>query len=210
MHIKTNKRHGALILTLAFLLAALILLGTTYLPVHGEEQIYDAVIRLHVLANSDSEQDQALKLQVRDAVLSVTTEALEGCADRAEAERRLHALLPALITAAEQSLRESGCEDKVTVALGQEDYPTRNYDSFCFPSGEYLSLRVMIGEARGQNFWCVLFPPLCTEAANAKEELLESGFTQGQIKILTEADNPRYVLRFKALEVWESWKESFR
>jgi stage II sporulation protein R len=210
MHIKTNKRHGALILTLAFFLAALILLGTTYLPVHGEEQIYDAVIRLHVLANSDSEQDQALKLQVRDAVLSVTTEALEGCVDRAEAERRLHALLPALITAAEQSLRESDCEDKVTVALGQEDYPTRNYDSFCFPSGEYLSLRVMIGEAQGQNFWCVLFPPLCMSAATvtseeAEEEFIQVGLSKDQYAIITETQNTKYKLRFKFLETLQDW-----
>ena len=210
MHIKTSKRPVALILTLAILLVALSVLGAIYLPVHGEEQIYDAVIRLHVLANSDSEQDQALKLQVRDAVLSVTTEALEGCADRDEAERRLKDLLPALTTTAEQTLRENGCEDEVSVALGQEEYPTRNYDSFCFPSGEYLSLRVMIGEAKGQNFWCVLFPPLCMSAATvtseeAEEEFIQVGLSKDQYAIITETENTKYKLRFKFLETLQDW-----
>ncbi len=208
MHIQTKKRciWGAALLTLTLL----VLLGAIYLPVHGEEEVYDAVIRLHVIANSDDEKDQALKLQVRDAVLSVTTKELDGCEDRAEAEKRLTALIPTLTQAAEQTLREAGCEDGVTVVLGKEDYPTRSYEAFCFPSGEYVSLRVMIGEAEGQNFWCVLFPPLCMSAATvekeqAEEEFISVGLSRDQYAIITETQNTKYKLRFKFLETLQGW-----
>lgn len=210
MHTKANKRRGALILTSILLLGILTVLGAIYLPVHGEAQIYDAVIRLHVLANSDSEQDQALKMQVRDAVLAVTAPALEVCADRAQAKERLTALIPVLTEVAEQTLRHEGCEDSVSILLGEEEYPTRNYESFCFPSGEYLSLRVMIGQAKGQNFWCVLFPPLCMSAATvdreqAEDEFIAVGLSKDQYAIITETENTKYKLRFKFLETLQGW-----
>ncbi len=210
MHIKSNRRLLCLVLITASVLTALIVVGTAILPVHGEEQIYDAVIRLHVLANSDSEKDQALKMQVRDAVLIEASEALEGCADRGEAAARLTDLLPHLTQAAKQRLQDLGCEDEVTVTLSKEPYPTRNYESFCFPAGEYLSLRVMIGQAQGQNFWCVLFPPLCMSAATvtreqAEEEFIEVGLSKDQYAIITETENTKYKLRFKFLETLQSW-----
>ncbi|MBR2621224.1 MAG: stage II sporulation protein R [Clostridia bacterium] len=210
MHTKANKRRGALILTSILLLGILTVLGAIYLPVHGEAQIYDAVIRLHVLANSDSEQDQALKMQVRDAVLAVTAPALEECADRAQAKERLTALIPVLTEVAEQTLRHEGCDDSVSILLGEEEYPTRNYESFCFPSGEYLSLRVMIGQAEGQNFWCVLFPPLCMSAATvdreqAEDEFIAVGLSKNQYAIITETENTKYKLRFKFLETLQGW-----
>lgn len=209
MHIKTTKRRGSIaIVTLAF--ALLVLLGATYLPVHGEEDIYDAVIRLHVLANSDSAEDQELKMQVRDAVLTVASEALADCENRDEAAAQLTALIPMLTATAEETLRTAGCGDTVTVTLSQEDYPTRNYESFCFPAGEYLSLRVMIGEAEGQNFWCVLFPPLCMTAATvqkeqAEEEFIAVGLNPDQYAIITETENTKYKLRFKFLEALQGW-----
>ena len=210
MHIQTKKRRVALILTSVLLLSILTILGAIYLPVHGEQHIYDAVIRLHVLANSDSERDQSLKLQVRDAVLAVTTQALSGCSSRDDAAARLQTIIPALTATAEQALRDQGCEDSVCIVLGQEDYPTRNYEAFCFPSGEYLSLRVMIGEAQGQNFWCVLFPPLCTSAATvekkqAEDEFIAVGLSKDQYAIITETENSKYKLRFKFLEAIQDW-----
>ncbi len=197
-------------LPIVILLAIAVILMLTYLPVHGEEQIYDAVIRLHVLANSDSPEDQALKLQVRDAVLAKTTEALADCPDRATAEARLEELLPTLQSTAEARLQERGCEDSVHVVLGQEDYPRRDYDSFCFPAGNYLSLRVMIGQAQGQNFWCVLFPPLCMSAAtvdreSAEDEFISVGLNKDQYGIITETENTKYRLRFKFLEAFHRW-----
>lgn len=200
----------ALLLTLTLMLGA-----TVLLPVHGEDEIYDAVVRLHVVANSDSEQDQTLKLKVRDAVLSLTTARLDGCTSRAEAEYRLGAMTDELTETARTVLRAHGsCED-VRVELGREDYPTRNYESFCFPAGEYVSLRVLIGQAAGENFWCVLFPPLCMSAATltreqAEEEFIAVGLSRDQYGIITETQDVKYKLRFKFLEVMERFWRTAR
>lgn len=185
-------------------------LGAVYLPVHGEKKIYDAVIRLHVLANSDSEEDQTLKLLVRDEVLSVTSAAMSDCTDRDEAAARLNELIPMLESAAQKVLKANGCEDTVCIVMGEESYPRRSYDSFCFPAGEYLSLRVLIGNAQGQNFWCVLFPPMCMSAASvpkeeAEEALISVGLSKDQYSIITETENKKYRLRFRFLEVLEDW-----
>ena len=125
---KSGKRKGHILL--AVLMVYVLVTGTlTFLPVHGEEHIYDAVIRLHVVANSDSERDQALKMQVRDTVLSTASEQLIGCADRSEAQGRLEGMVDELETVAEQVLSDHGCDLPVRVVLSEEDYPTRNYQS---------------------------------------------------------------------------------
>lgn len=182
----------------------LLLLALTVLPVHGEAAVYDSVIRLHVLANSDSPKDQALKLQVRDAVLRVTEPLLAHARDRDEAADILAAHLDDIRAAAEQTLISAGADDRVRVTLTKEEYPTRRYENLAFPAGPYLSLRVLLGDAAGQNWWCVLFPPLCLSAATDKKEqeaaLLSAGLTEEQYRIVTDTDKPRYRLRFKILE----------
>ena len=192
-----------LIATLA-LCSVLLFIGL--FPVHGEEEIYDTVVRLHVLANSDSEEDQALKLKVRDAVLEVTSPLLSACGSQAEARETLLAHEQEILTAAEQVIAAEGYGYSVSLLLDLEDYPARDYDSFCFPAGEYLSLRVLIGDAEGQNWWCCLFPPLCLGSATAstetaEEEFISVGLTPSQYKIITESDKPVYKVRFKILEV---------
>ena len=192
---------SALIVTAALLFAGL-------MPVHGEEKIYDSVIRLHVLANSDAAEDQALKLAVRDAVLEVTVPLLEDCTDRAEAAALLESSMGDIQTAAERVIANAGRTDSVALLLNEESYPEKNYDSFCFPSGTYLSLRVCIGEAAGQNWWCCLFPPLCLGAATvpadkAEDSFLQVGLTPDQYKIITETDSPGYKIRFKLLELFK-------
>ncbi len=185
-----------------------ILLFVGLMPVRGEAEIYDTVVRLHVLANSDSEEDQARKLRVRDAVLEVTSPLLEDCRSQDEARARLEANLPAIQAAAEAVIAAEGRDDAISILLGMEDYPERDYDSFCFPAGSYLSLRVCIGEAQGQNWWCCLFPPLClgTSTASSKEaeeEFVAVGLTPSQYKIITESEKPVYKVRFKILEVFQ-------
>ena len=197
-----KKLTGSVLIVMAALLFA------GLMPVHGEDEIYDAVIRLHVLANSDTAEDQALKLEVRDAVLEVTAPLLEGCTDRAEAAALLERSMGDIQTAAEQVIADAGRDDPVALLLDEESYPEKDYDSFCFPAGSYLSLRVCIGEAAGQNWWCCLFPPLCLGAASvpadeAEESFLEVGLTPEQYKIITETDNPGYKIRFKLLELFE-------
>ena len=185
----------------------LFLLGLfSVLPIHGEQEIYDSVVRLHVLANSDSEQDQALKLLVRDEVLKVTAPMLKDCESRDQAIEILQKNSDLLQRAAQSVVDAQGYDYPVTILLGEEKYPTRNYESCCFPSGTYVSLRVCIGKAEGQNWWCVLFPPLCLSAASAdsgesnEDAFISVGLTGEQYKVITETDNVKYRIRVKLLE----------
>jgi stage II sporulation protein R len=189
-----------------FILVGMMILGV--LPTHGEADIYDNVVRLHVLASSDSEEDQALKLRVRDAVLEVTTPLLSNCKTQAEAAEILNANRQAIQSAAEAVIAREGYDDTVTLLLDTEEYPARDYDSFCFPAGSYLSLRVCIGEADGQNWWCCLFPPLCLGSStvsteDAEDAFISVGLTPSQYKIITESDKVTYRVRFKLLEILE-------
>ena len=197
------------ILRILTVLVLVCFLAISVLPIHGEEGIYDNVIRFHVLANSDTEEDQALKLRVRDAVLAYCAPILGQCQSLEEAIEMVTSLTDEIQSIAEETLRVAGCDDTVTVELGEEGYPERRYESLCFPSGTYLSLRILIGEAAGQNWWCVLFPPICMSAATASKEEAEEafvavGFTPEQYRIITETDEVTYKIKFKFLEFFES------
>ena len=194
------------ILTLSVIFAML-LLAVGLLPVHGEEEIYDKVVRLHVLANSDSEEDQALKLKVRDAVLEAAEPILTDCTTQDAAVECLREHTAVLVEAAERVIAQEGYDYPVTLTLGEEEYPRRDYDSFCFPAGTYVSLRIGIGEAEGQNWWCCLFPRLCLGAASvstkeAEEACVSVGLLPSQYKIITESTRPVYRVRFKLLELF--------
>ena len=196
-------------ISVAIIILLVCLMALSFLPVHGEGEVYDTVVRLHVLANSDSEADQALKLRVRDAVLEVSAPMVEDCATQAEAVETLTAHLAELEAAAAEVIAAEGYDYPVTVLLGEEDYPTRTYESCAFPAGTYVSLRVCIGEAEGQNWWCCLFPPLCLSAATAKSDnedaFIQVGLTKDQYGIITETGKTKYKVRFKILEVLEDW-----
>ena len=151
-------------------------------------------------------EDQALKLLVRDAVLERAPEILEQSADRAEAEIRLRESLPELEAIAEETVRANGYDYAVTAELEDTAFPTKEYDGFSLPAGEYLALRILIGEGAGQNWWCVVFPPLCTAAsADVPETALAAGLTEDQVSLMTEEDGG-YQLKFKAVELWERLK----
>lgn len=185
-----------------FILIGMLLLGV--LPTHGEAEIYDSVVRLHVLANSDSEYDQALKLQVRDGVLAATAELLSDCTTRGQALEVIGANLDTIRRSAQEVIEREGAEYDVTVKLCEEDYPTKNYESVCFPAGRYMSLQVCIGEAEGKNWWCVLFPGMCLSAASktdAEQAFIQAGLTPEQYKLVTESEGAKYKLRFKFLEI---------
>ena len=195
------------LLTVTLVLCA-VLLFVGLFPVHGEEEIYNTVVRLHVLANSDSEEDQALKLKVRDAVLEVTTPLLADCTSQEEARTLLESHTTDIQAAAEAVIAAEGRTDSISLLLDMEEYPERDYNSFCFPAGTYLSLRVCIGNAEGQNWWCCLFPPLCLGAASASSTAAEDAFiavglTPNQYKIITDSA-PVYKVRFRILEVFQN------
>ena len=162
------------------------------------------VIRLHVLANSDSEEDQALKLEVRDRVLETTSALLAGETEPQTAAVLLNQHLDDIAQTAAQEISAQGHDDRVEVRLEQTWFPTRQYQGISLPAGNYLALRVLIGAAEGHNWWCVVFPNLCLPAVS--ERALEaSTLTPGQISLLQEEETS-YVFRFKTLELWQSLK----
>ncbi len=198
------------VLICTFLILTVALVAGLF-PIHGEAAIYDTVVRLHVVANSDSAEDQALKLQVRDAIISIVSPAVEDCKTQAEAIAAIEDIIPQIEFAAQSTVAENGYDYSVSVKLGREYYPTKNYESCAFPEGEYVSLRVLIGESAGQNWWCCLFPPLCLSTATPDDKksnedaFISVGLTSDQYKFVTETENPKYKARFKILETISSW-----
>lgn len=168
------------------------------------------VLRLHVLANSDSEADQALKLEVRDAVLAQAEYYLEGVTSREEAEQRLTEQLRPLAEAGAEVVAEAGYSYPVTVSLEETWFPTKEYEDFALPAGTYTALRVVIGEGAGQNWWCVVFPPLCLGAVSESVESTAAmaGLSEGEISLITGEDEG-YVVKFKLLELWDELKRNF-
>lgn len=187
-----------LIFSILIILATVV--SVLIFPVNGEVGIYDQTIRLHVVANSDTQADQTLKLEIRDEILIDVAEYLDDCNTKFEAEQILEKQKQKIQDTAKRVVEENGYDYEIDVVMGEEYYPTREYEGVKLPAGRYYSVRVNVGEAAGQNWWCVLFPPLCVGTATAKEEMVAAGFTPNQIRILTETENPRYVLKFKFLE----------
>lgn len=176
------------------------------MPINGEIEIYDSVVRLHVLANSDSEQDQQLKLKVRDAVLECLQEEMTEFNTVLEAKSFVDANTEKIENAAKACIAENGYAYDVAVETGIEKYPERNYGSVSLPSGDYYSVRVKIGCSAGKNWWCVLFPPLCVGAATVsepEEELAAVGLTSEEVNIITKSDDPKYEIKFKLLEFFK-------
>ena len=190
-----KKKILTVLITLTLLITTL-----AVLPIHGESEIYSNVLRLHVIANSDSENDQNLKLLVRDAVLAEAQILLCDVYDRAKAEETVMQNIEILRSVAEKTVFDNGYDYPVAIELGKEEYPTKNYESCSFPAGEYTSLRILIGEAAGQNWWCVLFPPLCLSAATDADAFASVGITDNQYQIITDSESTKYKIRFKILE----------
>lgn len=204
---KSAKKLNLIEITLLIGLAVFLASGARAL--RTQDALADKVVRLHVLANSDSGEDQALKLRVRDVVLERATELLEQSADRREAEGLLRGSLLEFERIAAEEIQASGYDYPVTAELTDTKFPTKEYDGFTLPAGEYLALRIVIGEGGGQNWWCVVFPPLCTAAsADVPASALAAGLSEEQVGLITE-DNQGYVLKFKTVEWWEAIREKF-
>lgn len=182
------------VLCLAFTVACI------FLPSEKDAEIYSKTLRLHVVANSDSVEDQALKLKVRDAILSKMSDLFTSEMNITDAKSAVSKKLDEISDVAKSEVESNGYDYDISVILCKEYYPTKSYGDVTLPAGEYNSLQIQIGEHKGENWWCVLFPPICLSAATAKEELGNSGFDNDQIDIVTENDNPKYKVKFKILE----------
>ena len=195
---KLRLWEAALLLAFGIVLTAGVWAGAS------EAALADRVLRLHVVANSDSQGDQARKLLVRDAVLARADQLLEGVSDRAGAEAALAPHLDELAQAGADALARTGTPDPVRVTLEDQWFPTREYGDFSLPAGQYRALRVTIGAGEGRNWWCVVFPPLCL--ASVSEESLETAaegvLREDQIALITGRDGG-YVLKFRLIEWWQ-------
>lgn len=180
-------------LTIPVLIAVVFYVGSV---VMDKSVLQAQVIRLHVVADSDSALDQAVKLKVRDAVLARLESSVTGAGTKQEAEEELEGMLEELTQAADLVLEQEGVADRAVVTLGQEEFPRRQYDTFSLPSGVYDSLRVTIGSGEGRNWWCVVFPSLCVPAASEEVEAVAAGagFSTGLQGALTGSYEVRFFL----------------
>ena len=205
---KSNKLH---LWESALLIAFAVTLLIGCCASAGQAALAGEVLRLHVVANSDSAEDQAVKLQVRDAVLAHAQPILTGLETSGQAELALLPHLEELEKTARDTLAASGRDDRVAVSITDQWFPTRDYDSFSLPAGQYRALKVVIGEGAGQNWWCVVFPPLCM--ASVTEEVAaaaaQSGLTEEQVALITGQDG-NYVIKFKMIEWWEELLQRLR
>ena len=152
------------------------------------------LLRLHVIAASDEEAEQALKLRVRDAVLEYLSPRLIGAADSSQAQTIIRQELEGIRLVAESAAQGRS----VTVALGKERYPTKHYEGFTLPAGKYESLRITLGQGQGHNWWCIVFPPVCLSASQS--DTVEQQLGEEDFRLISEGDG--YALRFRALELW--------
>ena len=172
-------------------------------PSREECSIYDDVLRLHVLAESDSEEDQALKLKVRDRVLLLLSDRLEDCGSIEDAYAAAESMLGEIESEAEKCVAENGFNYGVKAEIVRESYPRREYGDAVMPAGKYNSLKVTIGNGAGHNWWCVLFPTLCTGfAVSGEDEFVAAGLTPGEYRIITEG--AQWNVKFRILEILSS------
>lgn len=164
------------------------------------QTLSEQIVRLHVVANSDSEEDQELKLRVRDAVIDTLSDAMTGLKDVDDVKAFLRENLEMIQSAARKILDEAGISDTVSVTLTQEAFDTRVYDTFTLPAGVYESLRITIGEGEGHNWWCVVFPRLCTPVTSSEFEDAAVGAGFSDTLSVTVSNDDGYEIRFFLLE----------
>lgn len=192
---------------------ASLLLALCFTLVYGlwqqgrQRELAGQVIRLHVIAESDSERDQQIKLRVRDEILRVLEPALKDKKGRQAAADTIEELLPAVEETARAAALSAGAVCDVSASLSTEGYPTREYEGFALPAGEYVSLRVVLGEGEGHNWWCVVFPPLCAASAQEADEAFEM-LSDGSAEMIISEDG-EYKVGFRVLELFEKLRELF-
>lgn len=198
------KKIAKLLFTSILLLAILWVADV----IRDRQTLSNDLIRLHVVANSDSEEDQAVKLLVRDAVTEYLQTNMTDVSDTQQALDFLQRHIPQLTELANQTLADAGSDDRAEITLTQEEFPTRQYDTFSLPAGVYESLRIRIGDAQGQNWWCVVFPSLCFQAVG--EDFTDTAAGAGFDEPLTGAleGEETYQVRFFLLDCL-GWLQNF-
>jgi len=168
----------------------------------------DSVIRLHVIANSDSRADQELKYQVRDRILTEAAALYQPGDDLQQVRKSMEDNLTLLAQAGREVVEEQGYDYPVSAKLERTWFPTKKYTDFALPAGNYTALRIVVGEGKGENWWCVAFPPLCLGSVSetVDEAAAAGNFTPEQVSLIT-GESGGYVVKFKAMELWEEFKK---
>ena len=168
------------------------------------DKIKDDVLRLHIRANSDSEFDQELKLKVRDRILNDTGDMFYSVMTYEEAVEKTNEALPKIIESAKDEIKNQGYDYDVKVNLDYSYFGTRHYDGYTLPAGNYMALNLEIGEGKGQNWWCVMFPSICLSSATKLDDKLD----KDEIEVIT--DYSGYKVQFKLVELYENIKQKFK
>lgn len=170
--------------------------------------IREKVLRLHVIANSDTREDQSLKLKVRDRILSESENIFSFSDNLDDAERNIEESLSTLKQCAENVVTEEGYSYNVRVSFEPSYFPTRTYENVTLPAGNYKSLKVIIGEGEGKNWWCVLFPPMCLPAVMKEEDVLSAVLSEDELSLVSA--KPKYEIRFWIVEKIQEFKRSYK
>ena len=165
-------------------------------------EVRENVVRLHILANSDRESDQQVKLAVRDALLESGEELFSGSVNTENAAQALEHGREKLTAAADEILERNGKSYTSDVILTEEYFPTRSYEGFTMPAGKYLAVKVILGKGEGHNWWCVMYPPLCLPAATDRENA-EAILGEDGVRLISSEG---YEIRFKLIEIYENIK----
>ncbi|MEZ3422038.1 MAG: stage II sporulation protein R [Eubacterium sp.] len=185
----------------------LVLLISAYITpfIETSERISDDVFRLHILANSDEEHDQSLKLKVRDAVLEKGQRVFTDCSSLEETISSCESNLDLFQTTAQDCINQNGYSYSVKAYVDREYFNTREYEEITLPSGIYNALKIEIGEAKGHNWWCVMFPAICLPAVSENE--MNDILDEEEMDLISKGS--KFELRFKIVEVYEKIKSKF-
>lgn len=219
--IGTNQKNGTLLKACAAIVIIAVLTTGIYFNSYSDnvnKGLADNLIRLHVIANSDSEEDQAIKIEVRDRILSFMRDELKDTRDIEETKYIINRNIERVESIANDEAAKHGKNYPIKATLGTYPFPTKYYGDIVLPSGYYDALKVVIGEGEGTNWWCVLFPPLCfidaahgTVSDSVKEEL-KNALTAEEYKIIASADNDNDIpirIKFKVVEFFQDSKIKF-
>lgn len=210
-----KKSLSFVLIFILFIVSGVIFLRDVY---ENRESYRNSLIRFHVIANSDSPEDQQLKLKVRDTIINEMNSKFEKASSLEESKKIILDNLDTIEYIAEEQIKELGKNYNVNVEFGEYNFPTKSYGNFTLPAGEYQAVRVVIGEGKGKNWWCVMFPPLCFidithGITNSKiKEELKGVLTEEEYNMIVNANNEGEVplkLKFKVVELLEKSKLRF-
>jgi stage II sporulation protein R len=206
-------------ITISLIIGLCLIIGLASYADLTQASLADNFIRLHVIANSDSEYDQMVKLKVRDAILEKSNNLFINCSNIKETKEKVSQNLDLLEISAKQTVAAYGQDYNVDIQTGTFYFPTKYYGDIVLPAGEYEAVKIVLGKGKGHNWWCVMFPPLCfvdSSHACMSDEVkndLKNNMSEEDYKLITQASRNKNVnvkMKFKIVEIWNKYKEKIK